>query len=78
MYWYVFKTEGNDVSDQSQYTRIEGTPEPADGKKNHLYAVRTHDDNGKPVLNDIDLMMEVVNALRSKKDTENVLLRPTQ
>lgn len=78
MYWYIFKPEGNDVSDQSQYTRIEGTPAPADGKKNHLYAIRTHDDNGKPVLTDIDLMMEVVNALRNKKESAYVLLRATQ
>ena len=78
MYWYIFKQEGNDISDQSQYTRIDGTPPASDGKKNHLYAIRTNDDEGKPVLNDIDLMKEIVDALRFQKESNNVLLRATQ
>ncbi|MGJ1322846.1 hypothetical protein ACR780_09165 [Sphingobacterium faecium] len=78
MYWYIFKTEGNDVSDQNQYTRVESVPAPCDGKKNHLHAIFTHDDEGKPVLNDMDLMNDIVNALRNKKDSSNVLLRATQ
>ncbi len=78
MYWYLFKPDGNDISDQSQYTRIEGTPSAIKGHKNHLHAIRTHDDNGKPVLTDIELMSEIVNALRNKKDSTNVLLRATQ
>lgn len=78
MYWYLFKQEGNDVSDQNQYTRTDSTPPPCDGPKNHLYAIRTHDDNGKPVLQDLDLMKEMVDALRNKKDSTNVLLRSTQ
>lgn len=78
MYWYIFKEEGNDISDQNQYTRIEGTPPACDGPKNHLYAIQTSDDEGKPVLNDIDLLKEIVDALRFQKDSKNVLLRATQ
>jgi hypothetical protein len=78
MYWYLFKEDGNDVSDQSQYTRIEGKPLTSDGPKNHLHAIRTNDDEGKPILNDSDLMMEIVDALLIQKDSNNVLLRATQ
>jgi len=78
MYWYIFKEEGNDISDQNQYTRTESTPTPCDGKKNHLHAIRTHDDNGKPILMDIDLLKEIVDALRFQKESANVLLRSTQ
>ncbi|WP_400261337.1 hypothetical protein ACFX5U_15595 [Sphingobacterium sp. SG20118] len=78
MYWYIFIPAGNDVGDPNQYTRTEGIPTAYNGEKNHLYAIRTNDDKGKPVLSDIELIVEIVNALRSKKDTENVLLRATQ
>ena len=78
MYWYIFKQEGNDISDQSQYTRIDGTPPASEGPKNHLHAIRTNDNEGKPVLNDSDLMMEIVDALLIQKDSNNVLLRATQ
>jgi hypothetical protein len=78
MYWYIFKQEGNDISDQNQYTRIDGTPPASKGPKNHLYAIRTTDDERKPVLSDIDLMKEIVDALRLQKDSKNVLLRATQ
>lgn len=78
MYWYIFKQEGNDISDSNQYTRVESIPESYDGLKNHLYAIRTNDDNGKPILTDIDLIMEIVNALRNKKESINVLLRASQ
>lgn len=78
MYWYIFKEEGNDISDQNQYTRTESTPVSCDGKKNHLHAIRTHDNDGKPVLTDIDLLKEIVEALRFQKESNNVLLRPTR
>jgi hypothetical protein len=77
MPWYLYIAGRTDVSDPNNYTPAGTLPPNCPANKLFLCAIQANDNSGQPVLNNINLFIEIANAVNNRTETTNVKLRPT-
>lgn len=64
------------VGDSNNYTLIGSTPPSCPNPNNFFCAIQANDNMSKPILT-LALITEIANAVNSRTETTNVLLKPT-
>lgn len=77
MPWYVYNAGGTNISNPNNYTNIGSTTPSCTTPKNYLCAIQTNDNMGSPILTNINLFIEIGNALNNYTESINVKLRGT-
>ncbi|UZJ63256.1 hypothetical protein OKW96_12080 [Sphingobacterium sp. KU25419] len=77
MPWYSFTPGGGfpDLFNPNNYTPVGSTPPSCPNLKRNLCAIQASDNTGSPIFTS-SLMQEIGNAVLSKTESRNVLLRP--
>ncbi|WP_400261322.1 hypothetical protein ACFX5U_15515 [Sphingobacterium sp. SG20118] len=73
MPWYIYN--GGDICDSNNYSLYGNNPPPCPNPNNFLCAIQANDNMGKPIIISL-LVCEIVNAVNSRTETTNVLLKP--
>lgn len=77
MPWYQYTPFGfGDVCNPNNYTLVGSTPPSCPNPNNFLCAIQASDNNQKPIIT-CPLICEIANALNTRTESTNVLLRPT-
>jgi hypothetical protein len=77
MPWYVYNAGGTNISNPNNYTFIGSIQPTCTTPKNYLCAIQANDNSGQPILNDINLFIEIGNALNNYTESTNIKLRAT-
>lgn len=78
MPWYQFNGSTVDnIGDPNQYSLVGSEPPSCPNPNDFLCAIQATDNNSKPTLTDINLIIEIANALQRRTESTNVLLKPT-
>jgi hypothetical protein len=78
MPWYSLNHGSTDVGDPNNYTLIGNNPPNCPSPKLYVCAIQAQDNNGHPILTDINLLIEIANDVNSRIDSNNVRLGPTR
>ncbi|MEJ5145362.1 hypothetical protein [Sphingobacterium sp. MYb388] len=74
MPWYSYI--GGNICSPNSYTIVGSTPPPCPNPNNFLCAIQASDNSGSPIIT-LALICEIANAVNSRTESTNVLLRPT-
>lgn len=79
MPWYSYSpiTTPPNVGNPNNYTLVGSTPPSCPNPNNYVCAIQAPDNMGKPNLSNINLFIEISNAVNNRTESTNVLLRPT-
>ncbi len=78
MPWYVYNSAASDVSNPNNYGSPQIPAPSCPGDNNFLCAIQATDNMGDPDLTDVNLIIEIANAVNNRTETTNVKLRPTK
>ncbi|UZJ63248.1 hypothetical protein OKW96_12040 [Sphingobacterium sp. KU25419] len=67
MPWYSYIAGRTDVSNPNNYTPNGSTPPSCPTTKIFLCAIQANDNAGKPILTNINLMIEIANAVNNQR-----------
>lgn len=72
MPWYTYNS--GDIGNSNNYTNVGSTPPSCPNNNNFLCAIQASDNMSKPILT-LALITEIANAVNSRTENTNVLLR---
>ncbi|MGJ1322844.1 hypothetical protein ACR780_09155 [Sphingobacterium faecium] len=77
MPWYSYIAGRQDSGNPNNYTYVGSTPPSCPSNKLYLCAIQAQDNLGAPDLTNINLFIEIANAINNRVESTNVKLRPT-
>ncbi|MEJ5145361.1 hypothetical protein [Sphingobacterium sp. MYb388] len=75
MPWYSYNNPGS-IGDPNSYNLEGNTPPSCPNPNNFICAIQANDNLGKPILT-FGLVVAIADALQTRTESTNVLLKPT-